>query len=96
MLHENFDEWKRLNKLSDKDLAEAAGITPSSISYYRTNHMPFPIPFILAWKKAYRLTDEQVFRLAFEYDFRPDGSAIKTAEDIEKINLVDRLREVLR
>lgn len=96
MLHENFDEWKRMQKLNDRDLASVAGVATSTISYYRNRRLPFPVQYILAWKKAFQWTDEQMFRFTFEYDFRPEGSALKTAEDIKKINLVDALKEVLR
>jgi len=62
----NLSEWLSYYKLTWTDLAIEAGVSGQAVSRYKAAGRPFPTTWILAWRKAYRWTWQQVVQFCLE------------------------------
>jgi len=63
--YEELLEWMRLHKIRRKDLADVAShaigtvVSPGRVGSYINESRPMPGEFIIAWKRAYKWTDQE-------------------------------------
>lgn len=66
VLHERFDNWRKEEGLTLKELAAVAGVSSGAISFYRRQGRPYRADWIARWIDYYLIPLSKIGELFFE------------------------------